>query len=279
MLKNIFKIAAASTALLFVTPVIGGAPGDKPAADPAAAAASQADAVALPAFNKRSEPAIKLDLFTINYEVRFTGLSGIASLSLKKAEAPNEYLYQVESQAKGIARLLQSNRATEKSRFIVNADGLTPVRYEFDGGSGKDSDRSAIDFDWERSTASSVHEGEPAELRIETHIKDRLSADLQTVLELRAGEMPEAQHIAYRNSIRSYDLIQSGEETITVPAGTFKTVKFLRHREDSKRSTMIWFAVDAGFLPIRIEQRKNDKPNATMSAVEILGPGAAGAGN
>ncbi len=127
-------------------------------------------------------------------------------------------------------------------------------------------------FDWAALSADSVHEGEPATLTLDPEVRDRLSADLETILELRAGELPDTQVIAYRNAIRRYDLYPKGEETIETPAGTYATVKFLRQREGSKRSTMIWFAVDAGYLPVRIAQMKNNKTNVTMEAVSVSLP-------
>jgi hypothetical protein len=256
-----------------VTPGFAGAPADAPVVQSESVRALQSNLSATPVNLPRTPPAQKtLENFTILYEANYSAFKGTASLALTAAEKPNEYLYQVQSKASGIARLFQPGTATESSRFTLAADGLKPLQYAYDEGSGKTKGKSSVEFDWPQLTASSIHKGVPASLPLEQPIQDRLSADLQTILQLRAGESPTTQSIVYRNSIRHYDLFPRGQETVTTPAGTFAAVKYLRQREGSKRSTLIWFAPDAGYLPVRIEQLKNDKTTVTMTATSIVGP-------
>jgi len=207
--------------------------------------------------------------FTINYEARYGAFKGTASLALSATDQPDEYVYQVETTARGLARLAQPGALEESSRFIMTVNGVRPLSYAYDEGSGKAKDQSSIAFDWSQHTAQCVHKGVPVQLSLDDTIKDRLSADLQTILELRAGKVPTTQTIAYRNSIREYELLPRGKKTITTPAGSFDTVRFLRQRQGSKRATMIWFAQDIGYLPVRIEQLKNNESTVTMTAVNV----------
>jgi hypothetical protein len=260
MMKSTAQFAALA---IFATGSLAGAPGSMP--EPATIAATQPVSLV-------TEPSANIEQlvpFSIDYKISFSGLGGIASLALKRGKMPNEYEYRVESQAKGLAKILQSGAATESSLFAMTAAGMRPSRYDYDEGTGKVQDNSTVRFNWAARSADSIHEGEPATLNLSPDVRDRLSADLETILELRAGETPDTQVIAYRNSIRRYDLYPRGEETIETPAGTYETVKYLRQREGSKRSTMIWFAIDAGYLPVRIAQMKNNKINVTMEAVSI----------
>ncbi len=263
-----------------IQPVIGyagapGTPAEKALSEPtmeqtekapAAAAVTPADTIIRPA-NKAAIAAI--EEFRIDYTASYAAFKAKASLELKATAAPNEYVYEVATTATGMARLIQSGTAVERSRFAMTAAGIQPVQYAYEDGSGKAEKASNIDFDWPQAVARSVHEGASAELELTPGLLDRLTADLQSILELRAGKTPSSQNIAYKNSVRQYDLKLLGEESITVPAGTFDAVKFYRQRPGSRRATLIWFASDAGYLPIRIEQLKDEKSTITMVATSI----------
>ena len=207
--------------------------------------------------------------FRIDYSARYSAFTLDASLELKKTSMADTYTYEVTTKAHGLAKLFQSGTARERSEFILSKQSLRPILYTYNDGSGKEENRSRIVFDWPNGTARSVHESVSAELLLETGIHDRLSADLNSIIQLRNGQVPKEQVIAYRNSIRRYNMTALGKETIEVPAGTFVTEKFLRQRTNSKRSTLIWFAKDADYLPVRIEQQKNGTTNVAMVATNI----------
>jgi len=214
-------------------------------------------------------PDAKLDGFRINYEARISAFKADASLELSPSDQTNHYIYKVSTTARGLARLIKSGTVTEQSIFAFNGSGLQPARYDYDDGSGKAAKGSTVSFDWSRSIAHSVHEGVIADLELTPGLLDRLSADLQSILALRAGNTPGKQSIVYRNSIRHYELSLLGEETVTVPAGTFATLKFLRQRTGSKRATEIWFAKNAEYLPVKIVQLKNGELTASMAATSV----------
>ena len=41
---------------------------------------------------------------------------------------------------------------------------------------------------------------------------------------------------------------------MVVPAGTLRAIKVERLREDSSRTTVTWFGIDQGLIPVRILQ-------------------------
>jgi len=218
---------------------------------------------------KQPVNAAPLNGFRIDYSARYSAFTLDASLELKKMAVADTYTYEATTKAHGLAKLFQSGTARERSEFLYRKKSLRPILYTYSDGSNKKENGSRIAFDWPNRTARSVHETVSTELLLETEIHDRLSADLNSIIQLRNGQTPKEQVIAYRNSIRRYKMTALGKETIDIPAGTFVTDKFLRQRINSKRSTLIWFAKDADYLPVRIEQQKNGKTNVTMVATNI----------
>ena len=231
-----------------------------------AVATTTIDSVTTPANEVTITP---INSFRIDYAARYAAFKADATLELRAAKTANEYVYEVTTTARGLARLIQSGTAVESSRFAITSAGLQPAQYTYEDGSRDEDKASSIAFDWSQLIGHSVHEGVAAELKLQPGLLDRLTADLQSILELRAGQTPTSQNIAYKNSIRQYDLKLLGEEDVTVPAGTFNALKFYRQRPGSRRATLIWFAADAGYLPVRIELLKNDKTTITMVATSL----------
>ena len=268
--------ALIASAILVAIPngLLAGAPSKTPAhpetiSNDQALAETSAPTLSAPPAAKKPVDAMPLADFKINYSARYSAFKLDASLQLKKMTATDTYSYEVTTKARGLAKLLQSGTARERSEFVLSEQGLQSVLYTYDDGSDKEENGSRIAFDWPNGIARSVHETVSAELLLETEIHDRLTADLNSIIQLRNGQAPKQQVIVYRNSIRRYNMTALGEETIDIPAGTFVTEKFLRQRTNSKRSTLIWFAKDANYLPVRIEQQKNGKTNVTMVAKDI----------
>ena len=126
--------------------------------------------------------------------------------------------------------------------------------------------RYDIEFNWEAGIAHSVYKGVPKDIDITAGMLDRLTADIAAIHELRNNRKPTSYEITHRNSIRLYEFTQQGEETVSVPAGKFRTVKYLRQRPGSSRATLIWFAPDADYLPVKIVQLKRGKSQIVMVA-------------
>lgn len=208
-------------------------------------------------------------LFTADYRASYAGFSGDVRMQLIPAKNPNEYTYRVTTQARGLARLLRPGMATEEARFRVDDGRIWPLRYTIDDGTKQGDDDMAIEFDWDNKVANSVYEKTPQTLELEPDIHDRLTTDLLVMQSLSAGTVLDRFRIAEKNTVRDYELTYRGEESIEVPAGRFDTVKYLRQRVGSSRSTLVWFAPAAHYLPVRLEQLKRGKTMITTVATDI----------
>ncbi len=207
--------------------------------------------------------------FSVTYKVSWTVLSGDVTLSLAPAEAPGSYTVTAATQARGLARLSAPDPSVETARFLLSDGKPLSQSYELQDGSEGGRNNTRIDFDWEAGAAQSVYEGEPAKLALGEDVYDRITADIVIINDLRNGREPRNLSIAEKNQVRAYTFTPRGEEEITVPAGTFRTIKYLRERPGSSRATLIWYAPDAGYLPVRMEQLKRGKTSITSVAVEL----------
>jgi hypothetical protein len=54
-------------------------------------------------------------------------------------------------------------------------------------------------------------------------------------------------------------------EAIKTKGGSFDTVKYRRYRTGSSRSTLIWFAAELEYLPVRMQHFNKDKSTGTVN--------------
>jgi hypothetical protein len=219
--------------------------------------------------NETSESDSELNGFHAEYKLKYSMFSGTVVLDLQATEKPDEYLYEVTTRAGGLARIALSGDAKERSRFIYTDGAVKPMHYYLNDGRNNDDSETDIRFDWSSGIAHTQHEGQTTERTLEPETIDRLSTDVTAIVELRAGRVPGEYSIIDDDSIKIYGYEFLGEETIKVPAGEFQTLKFNRQRPGSSRSMLIWFAPDAGYLPVRTEYLKRGKTTITSTATVL----------
>jgi len=211
-------------------------------------------------------PGPGLSGFHAEYQAHYSVFSGTVILDLRPAGRKGEYVYEVHTKARGLARIVRPGTALETSNFALIDGKIRPIRYQLDDGTKKLENDTDIRFDWEACVAHSNYKGEAKDIPIKPGILDRLSADIIVIMGLRAGHAPGSYEITDRNSVRTYVFEALGEELMQVPAGEFRTLKFKRQRPGSTRSTLIWYAPDMDYLPVRIEQQKHGKTAITIVA-------------
>lgn len=215
------------------------------------------------------EAVSSIDAFDVHYVIRGFGLSARVNISLSGPDEDEVYEFVNRTRAVGIARLMKPGESSETSRFKSTPDGLVPIDYMLDDSSNDPKDDTIVTFDWSTGIASSMYEGEPRELALEPGILDRMSADLAAILALRRGDEPVGHDIIHRNSIRRYNFEYSGSEEIKTKLGVYDTVKYIRQRPGSSRRTLIWYAPELCYQPVRVEQQKREKTRATMTILSL----------
>jgi len=216
--------------------------------------------------------ANELEPFHAEFKLKFAIFSGDVSLDLRPDEEPGHYTYEVITEARGLAKTVLRETAVETTSFALEGEEIIPEEYHLDDGRGKTENQTDIEFDWKAGKAYSRYEGEDLTTSIEPGVLDRLSADIVVIMALREGKSPGDYPVFDGEDIETYEFIRLGEESVSVPAGEFDAVKYRRQRPGSRRSTLIWYAPDQDYLPVKIEQQKDNKTSVTMVAT-LLQPG------
>lgn len=205
-----------------------------------------------------------LQPFQADYQVLRNGKElGHATLTLREAgNGTWEFMNQTKG-TKGMASLLGLD-VLEKSTFRWH-DGLPEgLQYRYSQQAAIKSKQRSIDFDWNAKQAR-IREGSKESVA-ELHVSamDRSLVTLALMARLKAGSSDLAFSVVDKEQATGQRYTQGANEHLSLPAGSVDAVRVERQREDSKRTTISWFAPQRNWLPVQIEQVEKNGETITM---------------
>lgn len=206
--------------------------------------------------------------FKAHYEVQFAGLGGDLTSTLSRNEA-GHYVFENRTRARGVARMMRPRDAVDRSEFSTDGGDLLPLRYDSEDGSRKNKRGNVIEFDWSAANAGSHYKGQRRPIELADGMLDRQLMQIAMMRDLAGGAREAAYTVIDRHDVKRYEIKVVDEETVSVPAGDFKTVKVARRRPGSSRSSLLWCAPELDYLPVRLEQLKDGEVIATLELTAI----------
>ena len=185
-----------------------------------------------------------------------------------------------------------------------NHDGTWTLRSETKGTSGlakiagvhivetsrfrwKDGRPEAIEYDYRQDSAIksrtrhavfsasgvNVEEGgETFHYAIVPGLVDRHAVTLAVAGDLKRGATSFDYKDAVKDHVEDMRYERAGDESLSVPAGTFQTVLMRRVGEpgaDRKRVSRSWFAEKLGWMPVQIEQSEKKGDTITLRLASL----------
>jgi hypothetical protein len=205
--------------------------------------------------------ADELKPFEASYSWSWHGVTvAVSTLRLEHGDG-DTWSYSSTSEPRGLGRLFPL-RPVLRSTLRITDQGVQPLSFKAEGsGAAHNAD---VSFDWDTERASGDYEGVAIDMPIRRGIQDDLSVQIAMMLELLRGQTPEHLSIIDKNSAREYRYRREGTQTVATPQGRFDTVVYSSQHEGSPRVTRFWCAPAAGYLPMRVEQKRIDRIEWTM---------------
>jgi hypothetical protein len=148
---------------------------------------------------------------------------------------------------------------------------VRPLEYRYKRrGLGRNRD-TGLDFDWKRGTVTNL-QGDTWGLEKTEGVQDKLSYQIQLQKDIMEGRKELAYQIAQNDHLRSYRFEIVGKEVLDTPLGKVNTVKIMRSRKDSDRSTYAWLAKDWHYLLARMQQEEDgESQSINISRARVNG--------
>jgi hypothetical protein len=221
--------------------------------------------LALAAVGVANAQSRTIGTYTANYEVQYKGRRvGQAAFELAYDKTAEVYRFHSMTTATRLLRLIIPRPILEVSEFTVVAGGIQPLYFSLEDGSRKGEDSFALRFDWDDGVVRSEHAGRTIEIPLMRGALDRATLQVALRRDMLQGLDEREYLLVDEDSLRRYIVRAEGEDSIETAAGRFTTQRYVQTRPESTRRTVIWAAPELGFLPVRIEQRRD---GATQTAL------------
>jgi hypothetical protein len=200
--------------------------------------------------------------FEASYAWSWHGMT-VAVSTLELEQQGDTWVYTSKSDPRGIGRMF-SERPVQKSVLKVTENGVRPLSYDADDGTSSTKRDAHVQFDWEHNRVTGVYEDTKVDMPLQPGVQDDLSVQIALMVELLAGREPNQLQMIDKNTVREYRYTREGEESLSTPVGNIDTVIYRAQKKNSPRVTRFWCAPSRGYIPMKVEQKKDDDVQWTM---------------
>jgi hypothetical protein len=209
--------------------------------------------------------AVDLTPHRAEYKVKISIVSGQLDTELKVTESG--YLAHHALKAVGLSRILTNGRMTVTSEFTADDDGVRPARFhELDTVTHEPEVR--LSFDWTNKIASGTVGPEAVQIQLDGISHDNVSIQYALMHDLLNGKLQDTYVLFDVDKMTVAQVRNIGAKKIKTKAGTFEAIGIQHQKEGSSRTTTLWCAPELGYLPVIIEQHRDNKLNfrATLTS-------------
>ncbi|WP_131668132.1 DUF3108 domain-containing protein [Psychrobacter pygoscelis] len=176
---------------------------------------------------------------------------GSATRQLTKSG--NSWRYNVKARVAGVASATQNSSFSLSGTNVIPSSASTTYKIF---GVGRTHNLS---FAPSKKQVVSSYKGKSTTLSMAQQAFDDLSLEVQIRQDLLNGKFTGNYYMAKKDKIEKTPFKKSGSSKITVPAGTFDTVRVDRIHDDNSRSTSFWLAPSLDYLPVKVMQVNDGK--------------------
>ena len=201
--------------------------------------------------------------FTATYKVSRGALTiGTTRIALTR-EPDGGYHYESHSWPARWATLFNKEKRHETSSGKLVDDRIQPHKYRY-LRTGGDNERVAhLTFNWQTGTVVNNVAGSRWKMSIPKGTLDKLATQLGMMQGLAQDRTDFSFDVADGGTLKKFRYRVIGEETLEVPAGTYRTVKVEKLSDNDRRRTLAWCAPRLSYLPVRIWRREKDDTEYT----------------
>ncbi len=193
-----------------------------------------------------------------------------ATTSNKIFKESSEHIFMIESKTSGIFKMKKDHRI-EVSRY--ESENIKPIYYKFYRDKKDKLEIIETFFTKDSSIIMTSHSTNNIVKNIKhenmKHIQDRLSVQIDYQKKLNKGKYSQDYRIIDKGRLREYQFRHIGEEEIETIFGKTNTVVIHKLIKNNKRNTLTWYAIDYGFIPVKIEQYRKNALKFTVTLEEI----------
>lgn len=178
----------------------------------------------------------------------------------------NQYHLESTLTPLGIVAIFVKETFKQISNGEIDQTGFHPQQYAYQRSLKTDKNIDAR-FDWKTKTATFKFDGKSESQPLPLLLQDRLSLFYQFKYWPKS-QTTQRLPMSNGKGITDYTIIRAGEETLTLPAGTFHTTRYVRERTPDDDGIMVWVS-DKLAAPVKIviDGKKGEQTEQVLTHV------------
>lgn len=226
-------------------------------------------------------PASAQDLrpFVARYQVKFYGLTGgVLQLTLRRGDAPNEYVYESHADPSFLGGFFISSSARESCVLRVVDGQIHPLHFVSDDGKSGDEKDSNIVYDWEHDKLQGRSERVDFDQPLPPRIQDHLSIQIAVILALQRGTELGQYSLIDAGEIKQFTYRRDGAGVVVYQGRVLDATVVSSQRttdpldQPGARITRYWHVPELGNLPARAERSRDGKIDLKMELLDVQFP-------
>lgn len=211
------------------------------------------------------------DDFNARYSIEKYGTT-VARMNLALSSKDNKYTYSSHSEAVGMLAFFSDDSIDEQSQLQWNDkfEHACLQSYSFSRKEKKQKDQQ-FSLNWSdlnSITITGTYAGKSFSLSTTDLIWDRLSVQLALTADLKSANAIQKKYsynIIDKDHIAQYHFEYINEEIVHLGDRKYNTIKIRRPHLSNDRTTYLWLAKELDFLPVKIEQYRDDDLHMSMT--------------
>lgn len=204
--------------------------------------------------------------YTAHYVLSRRGTErGEASRLLERAD-DGQWRYFTETSAR---LLIFTDRRQNETFFRMEEGRVKPLLFDYNREGTGSNQSLRVRFDYANEAV--VSEGEdPVDVAWSADLLDPNAVLHQLQLDV-AGEGDNWTYplVNERGDYRDYEFARDGTETLSLPYGTFETVRVVRVRDSDRRETIFWFAPELNYTLVKMQQIKEGREQLQIQLEDL----------
>lgn len=195
---------------------------------------------------------VPLKSFEAQYHIRKAGVTvGKLTRTLKIA-AKNAYRFSSHARTSGLAALFSSNETEETSTGNFSDGIILPLRYDYIRTKGSKIKSDSVRFFRDQQLLGITRRGTDSERPLTNDALDKLSYQLQLMLDLLNGDDEKLSYkLETPSKVKTYHAKKTGHEELSTSAGDYLTIR-IQQINDGNKQTTFWCAEDLQYLPVKV---------------------------
>jgi hypothetical protein len=191
--------------------------------------------------------ASEISSYSANYSASFNGMEIKASHRLEQLESGQ---YRETLKARNIF-----GEINEQALFTLDDEQqIMPQQYSYERSLLGVKRAEKQTFDWPNQQLEYRKKDNIKTMPLTTGSLDIITHKLQLRQDLAAGKEILSYPVISRGKLKQYDYKLIAKPVLETALGPLNTVLVQRVREDNKRQTKIWLAIDWDYLAVQLEQ-------------------------